>query len=84
MCIQFRTRLCINYHRVSFTLSKKLIYLERTMSLVVKGRTAAVTGTGSGIYYHSTKVLQERGCNVVMADLAPRPEANELLKAFPP
>ncbi|KAF5614652.1 15-hydroxyprostaglandin dehydrogenase [Fusarium tjaetaba] len=53
------------------------------MSLIVKGKTAVVTGAGSGICYHFSKVLLERGCNVVMADLALRPEASELLKAFP-
>ncbi|KAF5586238.1 15-hydroxyprostaglandin dehydrogenase [Fusarium pseudocircinatum] len=53
------------------------------MSLTVKGKTAVVTGAGSGICYHFSKVLLERGCNVVMADLALRPEASELLKAFP-
>jgi NAD(P)-dependent dehydrogenase (short-subunit alcohol dehydrogenase family) len=53
------------------------------MSLTVKGKTAVVTGAGSGICYHFSKVLLERGCNVVMADLALRPEATELLKAFP-
>ncbi|KAF5240319.1 hypothetical protein FANTH_9579 [Fusarium anthophilum] len=53
------------------------------MSFTVKGKTAVVTGAGSGICYHFSKVLLERGCNVVMADLALRPEARELLKAFP-
>ncbi|KAF5686185.1 15-hydroxyprostaglandin dehydrogenase [Fusarium denticulatum] len=53
------------------------------MSLTVKGKTAVVTGAGSGICYHFSKVLLERGCNVVMADLTLRPEASELLKAFP-
>ncbi|KAF5546163.1 15-hydroxyprostaglandin dehydrogenase [Fusarium phyllophilum] len=53
------------------------------MSFAVKGKTAVVTGAGSGICYHFSKVLLERGCNVVMADLALRPEASELLKAFP-
>ncbi|KAF5573945.1 15-hydroxyprostaglandin dehydrogenase [Fusarium pseudoanthophilum] len=53
------------------------------MSLTVKGKTAVVTGAGSGICYHFSKVLLDRGCNVVMADLALRPEATELLKAFP-
>ncbi|KAF5615109.1 15-hydroxyprostaglandin dehydrogenase [Fusarium sp. NRRL 52700] len=53
------------------------------MSFTVKGKTAVVTGAGSGICYHFSKVLLERGCNVVMADLALRPEASELLKSFP-
>ncbi|KAG5790469.1 hypothetical protein H9Q69_010478 [Fusarium xylarioides] len=53
------------------------------MSFTVKGKTAVVTGAGSGICYHFSKVLLERGCNFVMADLALRPEASELLKAFP-
>lgn len=53
------------------------------MSLTVKGKTAVVTGAGSGICYHFSKALLERGCNVVMADLALRPEASELLRAFP-
>ncbi|KAG4273300.1 3-hydroxybutyrate dehydrogenase [Fusarium proliferatum] len=53
------------------------------MAFTVKGKTAVVTGAGSGICYHFSKVLLERGCNVVMADLSLRPEASELLKAFP-
>ncbi|KAI1051260.1 hypothetical protein LB505_012525 [Fusarium chuoi] len=53
------------------------------MAFTVKGKTAVVTGAGSGICYHFSKVLLERGCNVVMADLALRPEASELLKAYP-
>ena len=53
------------------------------MSFSVKGKSAVVTGAGSGICYHFAKVLLERGCNVVMADLALRPEAKELQKAFP-
>ncbi|KAF4337206.1 15-hydroxyprostaglandin dehydrogenase [Fusarium beomiforme] len=53
------------------------------MSFLVKGKTAVVTGAGSGICYHFTKVLLERGCNVVLADLALRPEAGELQRAFP-
>lgn len=52
------------------------------MSFAVKGKTAIVTGAGSGICYHFTKVLLERGCNVVMADLTLRPEAKDLQKAF--
>lgn len=52
------------------------------MSFAVKGKTAIVTGAGSGICYAFAKMLLGRGCNVVLADLALRPEAKNLLNDF--
>ncbi|KAJ5916743.1 hypothetical protein N7504_000758 [Penicillium tannophilum] len=46
----------------------------------VQGITAIVTGAGSGICFAFTKLLLDKGCNVVLGDLALRPEAEELLK----
>ncbi|KAJ5539626.1 NAD(P)-binding Rossmann-fold containing protein [Penicillium frequentans] len=46
----------------------------------VQGKTAIVTGAGSGICFAFTKLLLDQGCNVVLGDLALRPEAEELLK----
>ncbi|KAJ5760396.1 NAD(P)-binding Rossmann-fold containing protein [Penicillium odoratum] len=46
----------------------------------VQGKTAIVTGAGSGICFAFTKILLDHGCNVVLGDLALRPEAEELVK----
>ncbi|RDW57206.1 hypothetical protein BP5796_12656 [Coleophoma crateriformis] len=45
------------------------------MALQVDGKTALVTGAGSGICLVFTKLLLSHGCNVVIADLGLRPEA---------
>lgn len=67
----------------------------------VEGKTAIVTGAGSGMYsishlpdlrmnnsvtginYSFAALLLARGCNVVLADLALRPEAQKLLADYP-
>ncbi|KAJ4383653.1 hypothetical protein N0V86_001708 [Didymella sp. IMI 355093] len=49
----------------------------------VKGKTAIVTGAGSGINYCFAKLLLEQGCNVVLADLSLRPEAQLLIETYP-
>ena len=46
----------------------------------LKGKTALVTGGGSGISLAFTLRLLEAGCNVVVADLALSPEAKALDK----
>ncbi|KAJ4362869.1 hypothetical protein N0V95_001243 [Ascochyta clinopodiicola] len=48
----------------------------------VRGKSAIVTGAGSGINYCFAKLLLERGCNVLLADLALRPEAQDLLSQY--
>ncbi|OSS49383.1 hypothetical protein B5807_05468 [Epicoccum nigrum] len=48
----------------------------------VKGKTAIVTGAGSGINYCFAKLLLEKGCNVLLADLSLRPEAQHLLTQY--
>ncbi|PVH96717.1 NAD(P)-binding protein [Periconia macrospinosa] len=48
----------------------------------VEGKTAVVTGAGSGINYSFTALLLARGCNVLLADLALRPEAQKLLDKY--
>ncbi|KAJ5176894.1 uncharacterized protein N7482_002771 [Penicillium canariense] len=50
------------------------------MALSVKGRTAIITGAGSGINFAYAKLLIENGCNVLIADLALRPEAKALVE----
>lgn len=49
------------------------------MALQVKGKTALVTGGGSGICLEFTKLLLSEGCNVVLADLSLRPEAEAVV-----
>jgi NAD(P)-dependent dehydrogenase (short-subunit alcohol dehydrogenase family) len=46
----------------------------------LNGKTAIVTGGGSGISLNFTLRLLEAGCNVVVADLALSPEADALKK----
>lgn len=53
------------------------------MSLSVEGKIALVTGGGSGINFAFTKLLLQRGCSVLIGDLALRPEAEELLSQYP-
>ncbi|KAF2138935.1 uncharacterized protein K452DRAFT_232981 [Aplosporella prunicola CBS 121167] len=47
----------------------------------VNGKTAIVTGGGSGICLAFCTALLSRNCNVVIADLALRPEAEALVSA---
>ncbi len=53
------------------------------MAMNVAGKTAIVTGAGSGINLCFAKLLLEKGCNVVFADLALRPEAQALVSQYP-
>jgi 3-hydroxybutyrate dehydrogenase len=52
------------------------------MALSVAGKTAIVTGAGSGINYCFARLLLQRQCNVIFADLALRPEAKELVSQY--
>ena len=52
------------------------------MALDPKGKTALVTGAGSGICLEFAKVLLEHGCNVVAADLRLLPEAKEAFEKY--
>ncbi|MCJ1428950.1 hypothetical protein MMC29_006861, partial [Sticta canariensis] len=49
------------------------------MALSIAGRTAIVTGAGSGINLAFARALLRKRCNVVFADLKLRPEAQELV-----
>jgi 3-hydroxybutyrate dehydrogenase len=53
------------------------------MAMNVKNKTAIVTGAGSGINLSFAKLLLSKGCNVVIADLGLRPEAEELVAQYP-
>ena len=53
------------------------------MAMNVKNKTAIVTGAGSGINFSFAKLLLSKGCNVVIADLGLRPEAEELVAQYP-
>ncbi|SPO04331.1 related to 15-hydroxyprostaglandin dehydrogenase [Cephalotrichum gorgonifer] len=48
----------------------------------VSGKTAIVTGAGSGINLAFAELLLSRNCNVVFADLSLRPEAKEVLSRY--
>jgi NAD(P)-dependent dehydrogenase (short-subunit alcohol dehydrogenase family) len=49
------------------------------MALDPQGKAALVTGGGSGICLEFTKSLLKRGCSVLIADLALRPEAKAVV-----
>jgi NAD(P)-dependent dehydrogenase (short-subunit alcohol dehydrogenase family) len=49
----------------------------------VSSKTAIITGAGSGINLSFAQQLLEKGCNVVIADLALRPEAEALVAKYP-
>ncbi|GJC97264.1 HCO3-transporter family protein [Colletotrichum higginsianum] len=53
------------------------------MSLSVAGKYAVITGAGSGINLAFAKLLLERGCSVMIGDLALRPGASSLLAQYP-
>jgi NAD(P)-dependent dehydrogenase (short-subunit alcohol dehydrogenase family) len=53
------------------------------MAMNVSSKTAIVTGAGSGINLSFAEQLLEKGCNVVIADLALRPEAQALIAKYP-
>ncbi|KAK3111844.1 hypothetical protein LTR53_012495 [Teratosphaeriaceae sp. CCFEE 6253] len=48
----------------------------------VDGKTAIITGAGSGINYSFAKLLLSKNCNVVIGDLALRPEAQQLVDEY--
>lgn len=52
------------------------------MAFRVTGKTALVTGAGSGICYAFAKLLLQNECNVVIVDLTLRTEAKELLETY--
>ncbi|KAI4175361.1 MAG: hypothetical protein LQ343_001736 [Gyalolechia ehrenbergii] len=51
------------------------------MATSLAGKTAIVTGAGSGINLAFARLLLQKQCNVVFADLALRPEAKEVVDA---
>ncbi len=53
------------------------------MSMNVASKTAIITGAGSGINLAFGQLLLEKGCNVVIADLTLRPEAEALVAKYP-
>ena len=54
----------------------------RTMSQPIQGKTAIVTGAGSGINLAFAEKLLDGGCNVLFADLALRPEAQKVVDEY--
>ncbi|KAH8670137.1 hypothetical protein BGZ60DRAFT_375397 [Tricladium varicosporioides] len=52
------------------------------MAMNVAGKSAIVTGAGSGINLSFAKLLLSKGCNVVIADLSLRPEAEAVVAEY--
>ncbi|ETI23405.1 hypothetical protein G647_05207 [Cladophialophora carrionii CBS 160.54] len=52
------------------------------MAQQVQGKTAIVTGAGSGINLEFARLLLQHGANVLFADLALRPEAQDLVAKY--
>ncbi|KAF7716395.1 Uncharacterized protein PECH_005315 [Penicillium ucsense] len=52
------------------------------MAFSVQDRTALITGAGSGINFSFAKLLLESGCNVLIADLTLRSEAEALVEKY--
>ncbi|KAE9994815.1 hypothetical protein Vi05172_g6147 [Venturia inaequalis] len=48
----------------------------------VQGKRALITGAGSGINHCFAKLLLSKGCSVLIADLALRPEAQKLVDEY--
>ncbi|KAL5407290.1 hypothetical protein PMIN03_007272 [Paraphaeosphaeria minitans] len=55
---------------------------ERSAAFCVEGKSAIVTGAGAGINFSFAALLLSKGCNVLIADLALRPEAQKLLEQY--
>ena len=49
----------------------------------VTSKTALITGAGSGICLALTQKLLSQNCNVVLADLSLKPEAEDTISKFP-
>ncbi|KAF2714338.1 NAD(P)-binding protein [Pleomassaria siparia CBS 279.74] len=56
--------------------------VPNTHPFSVKGKRAIVTGAGSGINFSFAAILLARGCSVLIADLALRPEAQRLVDEY--
>ncbi|PWI73818.1 short chain dehydrogenase/reductase family oxidoreductase [Purpureocillium lilacinum] len=55
---------------------------ETPVPFFVPGKSAIITGAGSGINLAFAALLLNRGCNVVFADLSLRPEAEVLISQY--
>jgi NAD(P)-dependent dehydrogenase (short-subunit alcohol dehydrogenase family) len=55
---------------------------NESVAFSVEEKCAIITGAGSGINYCFAKLLLEKNCNVVIADLALRPEAQKLIDDY--
>ncbi|PWY66741.1 short chain dehydrogenase [Aspergillus heteromorphus CBS 117.55] len=55
---------------------------ENILPFSVNGKTAIITGAGSGINLAFATLLLARNCNVVIADIGLRPEAEQLIAKY--
>ncbi|KAA8900552.1 NAD-dependent 15-hydroxyprostaglandin dehydrogenase [Sphaerosporella brunnea] len=53
-------------------------------AMEVTGKTAIITGAGSGINLAFAQLVASKGCNVVIADIALSPAAQEFVSSPPP
>lgn len=53
--------------------------ITESVPFSVNGKTALITGAGSGINFCFARLLLSKNCNVAIADIALRPEAQELV-----
>jgi len=53
-----------------------------TTPFSVQGKRALITGAGSGVNFCFASLLLSRGCSVLIADLALRPEAQKLVEQY--
>ncbi|KAK1446302.1 hypothetical protein CMEL01_10545, partial [Colletotrichum melonis] len=91
-CLITRYDRCPNFSAVTTSPSVRLLHdtsasptirAVGTMSLSVAGKYAVITGAGSGINLAFARLLLEKGCSVIIGDLALRHEAQKLLEQYP-
>ncbi|KAL6690731.1 NAD(P)-binding protein [Trichoderma pleuroticola] len=79
---------CQLHHNANKNFLRYLCTAFETVSMAliqpfsVSGKTAIITGAGSGINLAFAELLLSRNCNVVFADLELRPEAKDVISKY--